>query len=293
MNKHVTALQLIVGLLIMPTGVFLETQETTEDSKAEYYLVGIGPGDADLMTLRAMKTIESADVIFCNPGVAARVSDMTKGKLIHLNRWGRVPFYGLTMDQVSSNDKAEFERIVPLRDAFIAKVREYAREGKRIVVLDSGDPMIYGPYTWTLEEFADLKPNVVAGLSSFNAANAAIGKSVTNSRLTKSVTLTATDKFGRTDRIEKLAQVQNSMVVFTMRDEFESFVNSLLKSYPPQTPMAIVRHAGVKGKEAVIRTELGKAFESVKADDLRFEYLIYVGEFLNFTYARSAEPVKP
>ncbi|MFM1800821.1 MAG: Cobalt-precorrin-4 C(11)-methyltransferase [Planctomycetota bacterium] len=284
---------IFLGLLLMATGFHVKAQEAAQNRNAEYYLVGIGPGDADLMTLRAVKTIQSADVIFCNPGVAARVSDFIKDKTVHLNHWGRVPFYGLTIDRVNTHDRSEFERIVPLRDAFIARVREYAQQGKRIVVLDSGDPMIYGPYTWTLEEFADLNPVVVAGLSSFNVANAALGKSVTNSRLTKSVTLTATDKFGRTDPIEKLAQVQNSMVVFTMRDEFESFVNALLKSYPDQTPMAIVRHAGVKDKETVIRTELGKALEAVKSDDLRFEYLIYIGEFLNFTYERSAEPVKP
>lgn len=258
-----------------------------------YHLVGVGPGDPDLMTIRAVETIRRADVIFCNPRHAENLKTVLDGKNVHLNHWGRMPFYGLTLEQVAPEDREEFVRITKLRDAFIERVREYAAHGKMIVVLDGGDPMIYGPYTWTLEEFADLDPEVVPGLSAFNAANAALKKSVTNSPISKSVTLTATDKFGRTDSIEMLSRQRNSMVLFTMRDRFESFITALLTNYPRDTPLAVVRHAGQRARESVVVTTLDKAFEAIEADDLRSEYLIYVGEFLAFRYAEHAEPIKP
>lgn len=285
---------LCLAVILSLTTQNLVSQEPKGSApKAAYYLVGLGPGDPDLITVRALNTIAKADVIFCNPRHAQNFKVQLSDKTVHLNRWGRVPFYGLTIDRVSPQDREEFVRITKLRDEFIVKVREYAKAGKNIVVLDGGDPMIYGPYTWTLEEFKDLNPVVVPGLSSFNAANAALKKSVTNSRSTKSVTLTATDKFGRTDSIEKLAAVQNSMVLFTMRDEFDSFIKSLKKSYSPETPLAIVRHAGYKDQEKIIVTTLAKALDEVKSDELSFEYLIYVGEFLNFKYSQNAETVNP
>jgi precorrin-4 methylase len=83
------------------------------------------------------------------------------------------------------------------------------------------------------------------------------------------------------------------MVLFTMRDTFQSFIAALLTEYPSETPLAIVRHAGQRERQRVDVTTLGTAFQAVKGDDLGFEYLIYVGDFLTFRYAEHAEPVKP
>lgn len=283
----------ILGGLVAPLADASESTGQTAKKTGEYYLVGVGPGDLDLMTIRAVETIARADIVFCNPRYAKALERYLVGKTIHLNHWGRMPFYGLTIDRVAPDDREEFVRITALRDEFIEKVRKYAAQGLTIVVLDGGDPMIYGPYTWTLEEFADLDPKVVPGVSAFNAANAALRKSVTNSRTSKSVTLTATDKFGRNDPIAALAKLRNSMVLFTMRDRFESFIDALLKEYPPDTPLAIVRHAGQRERERVVVTTLGAAFKAIESDELGFEYLIYVGDFLTFRYAEHAEPVKP
>ena len=64
-------------------------------------------------------------------------------------------------------------------------------------------------------------------------------------------------------------------------------------NYPPDTPIAIVRNAGYREKESVTRTTLDKAMDEVKSDSLNFEYLIYVGEFLDFRYKKDAQPIVP
>ena len=46
--------------------------------------------------------------------------------------------------------------------------------GKTVAIVADGDPTIYSPWGWIPEHFTDLKPNVIPGISSFNAANAAL-----------------------------------------------------------------------------------------------------------------------
>jgi precorrin-4 methylase len=163
---------------------------------------------------------------------------------------------------------------------------------KTVAILDSGDPMIYGPWEWCLEEFEDLHPVVVPGVSCFNAGNAALKKGVTNSDRTKSVILTATDWPGKTDTIEKLSVHGSTMVLFTMRADFKDFIRRLSVNYPPETPVAIVKHAGYHGQEQVIRGTLGTIVKDVGEDRLPFEYLIYVGDFLTHRYKKPAEAKK-
>lgn len=76
------------------------------------------------------------------------------------------------------------------------------------------------------------------------------------------------------------------MVLFTMRTEFREFIDKLAINYPPETPIAIVKHAGYADKEEVVTSTLGTVLDDVDADTLPFEYLIYVGDFLNHRYKR-------
>ena len=131
------------------------------------------------------------------------------------------------------------------------------------------------------------RPKNNSGLSCFNAANAALRRGITTSENTKSVILTAADWPGKTDTIEELSVHRATMVVFTMRTEFRKFIEKLSVDYPPQTPVAIVKHAGYAEKEEVVRASLGTILDRIGQEKLPFEYLIYVGEFLTH---RDKEP---
>ncbi len=155
-------------------------------------------------------------------------------------------------------------------------------QGKVVAILDSGDPLIYGPWAWCLEEFEDLNPVVVPGVSCFNAANAALRRGVTNAPKTKSVILTANDWPGKTDTVENLSVHQATMVIFTMRAEFDYFIEKLKTHYPPETPVAVVEYAGYQDKETVIQGTLGTIRQKLDPKSLPFEYLIYVGDFLTY-----------
>lgn len=168
----------------------------------------------------------------------------------------------------------------------------WAAMGGMAAVLDSGDPMIYGPFDWCLEEFEDLDPVVVPGVSCFNAANAALRKGVTSGEHTKSVILTSADWPGKTDTIEKMSVHGCTMVLFTMTAPLEDFLAKLSLHYPPDTPVAVVTHAGYAEKEQVIQATLGTIRDRIGNEELPFEYLIYVGDFLTYRYKKPDKPTE-
>jgi precorrin-4/cobalt-precorrin-4 C11-methyltransferase len=156
---------------------------------------------------------------------------------------------------------------------------------------DSGDPTIYGPNMWYLEAFEDLDPEVIPGVSCFNAANAVLRKGVTSGVKAHSVILTAS--FGRKeymghDSIEKLAQHQATMVFFTMFMDLEKVVSQLKSHYPADTPIAIVLFAGYKDKQRIIHGTLDTILDKTKGEKLPFEHLVYVGDFLTNRYDRAS-----
>ncbi len=274
----------IVAILVLIVAVAqpaIATQPPTQ-----LYLVGVGPGDPDLITLRAIETIKRADVIFCMESLKDRFAELMQDKQVVHGYWRLFPFYGQDLDDLEGAQRAEAEKLAVRRNEFIAMVRQAIEDGKTVAIVDSGDPLIYGPWAWTMEEFEDLQPVVVPGVSAFNAGNAALRRGITNSDLTKSVILTAADWEGKTDTIDRLSTHQTTMVLFTMRTEFKEFIRKLAINYPADTPLAVVKYAGYADREQVIQATVGTILEKVGQDDLPFEYMIYVGDFLTFRYRK-------
>ncbi len=260
-----------------------------EKEPTRFYLVGVGPGDPDLITLRALKTIHKSDIVFCMESIEKKFQEHLDGKQVIHGYWRLFPYYGVDPSTLEGEERQRCETYHRKRREFAKLVRDAVTQGKTVAVLDSGDPLIYGPSAWCLEEFEDLDPEVVPGLSCFNAANAALCRGITTSDRTKSVILTAADWAGKTDTIDQLSTHRATMALFTMKTEFAEFIEKLLVNYPPETPVAIVKHAGYTDKEEVITGRLGTIRQEVKQEDLPFEYMIYVGDFLAHRY-HPAEP---
>jgi precorrin-4/cobalt-precorrin-4 C11-methyltransferase len=241
-----------------------------------------------LLTLRAVKVIDEADVIFCSKGWAEKLAGHLDGKTVYHDYWRLFPFYGHEPSEYEGAERRQCEEYNQKRKELATLVRQAVAGGKTVAMLDGGDPMVYGPCEWTLEEFEDLDPVVVPGLSCFNAGNAALRRGVTTSERTKSVILTAADWLGKEDTIEKLSAHRSTMVLFTMRTQFREFIDKLSVNYPPETPIAIVKYAGYKDKEQVIESTLGKVLDQIGEERLPFEYLIYVGDFLKHRYKPKA-----
>lgn len=269
---------LIVLSLLGPAGV------VGAEPATRLYLVGVGPGDPDLLTFRAARTIQKADLICCPEDFPKRYGEQLSGKEIFPVPWWLSRYYGKKCSEFQGERRRECEEAARIREQLVTRVRGAIRQAKTVAILDSGDPLIYGPYAWCLEEFKDLNPVVVPGVSCFNAANAALRKGVTTASRTRSVILTADYVSDHSDTIDKLATHRCTMVVFTMGTDLPSCITKLSAHYGPDAPVAIVTYAGHAARERVIRATLGTLLKRIEDEKLPFEYLLYVGDFLTYQY---------
>jgi precorrin-4/cobalt-precorrin-4 C11-methyltransferase len=256
----------------------------------QLYLVSVGIGDPDNMTLRAQKTIAGADIVFGMPMVLGQHAALLEGKAVY--EAGHGLFRELpprpTAPPGSPDADAARQRDGEDRPALEAQARRVIRDavaaGKTVAVLDYGDPMIFGPQTGYLSEFADLSPVVVPGISSFNAANAALRRSPTGGVGSQAVILTRPPRGeaedGRAETFRTLAASPSTLVLFTMRTKLPELVAQLKASRPGDTPIAIVFYAGFSARERVLTATLDSILAAVGDAPLPFAHLIYVGEFL-------------
>jgi precorrin-4 methylase len=255
--------------------------------KTPLYLVSTGNGDPDNITLRAVNIIKGSDIIFCSKREQEKFPDLLQGKEIHDPGFGIFGVYGKTAEQLKGNKRFTYEEKMKQYHEISTLIREAVKNGKTVCVLDSGDPTIYGPNMWYMEAFEDLNPKIIPGVSCFNAANAALGKGVTSGEKAHSVILTASfgkEGYDGPDSVEKLAQHQATMAFFTMFLNIPEVVKQLKVHYPPNTPIALVQHAGYQEKERVIRGTLDTILEAIEGEKMDFEYMIYVGDFLTKRY---------
>lgn len=289
MQKSIRSVQIWkIWFLVVVSGIFLCCQSSSAaPATTQFYLVSVGNGDPDNITLRAVNIIKDSDIIFCASRIRDKFPILLQGKEIHDPGFGIFAVFGKTPEQARKSKRFNYDEKMAQFEKISKIIREAVGNGKTVSVLDSGDPTIYGPNMWYVEAFEDLNPEVVPGVSCFNAANAALRKGVTSGEKAHSVILTAT--FGREDyqgpdSVESLAKNQATMAFFTMFMDMEKVVRQLKSHYSGDTPVAIVQHAGYRDKERIIPGTLDTILDKIKGQDATFEYMLYVGDFLAKRY---------
>lgn len=274
MMSHKVNIKLLLPLLALVAAAFstaLNADAATE--KGGLYLVSTGVGDPDNMTVRAQKIISRAAIIFARQGASERMPELLKGKEIY------DAGHGMFWNNGNKGNKLKTE-IVAQEEATRRIIRNGIAAGKTVAILDNGDPTIYGPHTGYLKEFSDLSPEVVPGISSFNAGNAALKTGVTGG--SRAVILTAATKSPNEKSTATLARLaeSRSTIVFFMDHNLSEAVTQLKIHYPGDTPIAIVSEAGSVQKQSVLQGTLDTIVAKAGNGKLPFQHLIYVGDFL-------------
>lgn len=235
--------------------------------KGSLYIVGTGVGDVDNITIKASEIIKKADVIFAMSFVQERLSELIKGKEIYDAGHG-------CFTKVSESSKQE-EKIKSI-------VYDSINAGKIIAVLDYGDPMVYSPQSGYLKAFADLEPVVIPGISSVNAANAALRKDISGNSYEKAIVITeAMENWQEDDDyISKLSATQPTMILLSMNINLSKAISKLKTNYPENTSVTIVFRAGYSEGEKVVKTTLESLEGTIKKSNFSWEYLIYIGNFI-------------
>ena len=233
------------------------------------HIVGAGPGDPELLTRKGARLLAAADLVLY-------AGSLINPEILREARPGsrRLDTAAMTLEEM------------------VAACREAHGRGQEVVRLSSGDPCLYGA---TAELTTELDRHgvpweIVPGVSSFQAAAAALGVEYTLPGVSQ--TLILTRMAGRTpvppaEDLERLAATGASMAIFLSADRVGGVVERLLAGgYPPDTPAAVVSRASwpeERRAEGTLADIAGKA----AAEGIRRTALILVGAFLTRRGERS------
>ena len=248
------------------------------NSNPTVWLVGAGPGDPELLTLRAVRVLREADLVLCDDLVDDRV-------LEQVNPVARVLKVGKRGGCISTDQR--FIHSVMIREA---------RRGLRVVRLKGGDPFVFGRGG---EECAALRAaglavEVVSGITAGIAAPAAIGVPVTDRRYAPGVAFVtghASDS-GHPIDWAALARSGLTLVVYMGMAHLDGLQSGLLGALPAHTPAAVVQHAGT-ARERQCVTTLARLATDARAQGLGSPAIVLVGDVLRARAALAAEPALP
>lgn len=249
----------------------VETTKTTGKATGKVYIIGGGPGDPELLTLKAKRIIESADVIiYADSLVHPSVLDFAKpGAEVHGSRVLNLgEIMALTMDAV--------------------------RQGKIVARIQSGDPAIYGA---TFEQMRLLEKEgvdyeVIPGVSSAFAAAAVLKVELTVPEVSQTVIMTRAEGRVAMPDGEKLADLAAhgcTLIIFLSVTRMTRVVRELTQAgYTKTTPVAVVYRVGWPD-EQVIRGTLGNIAKKVREAKITLQALIMVGNVVDPDINRPSE----
>jgi uroporphyrin-III C-methyltransferase len=226
------------------------------------YLVGAGPGAADLLTLRAARLLARADIVFHDALVPAEILALAEKacKVEVGKRSGR-------------RSTAQ---------AFINKrLADAARKHRTVVRLKGGDPMLFGRAHEEIVhlEAQGIRVEVVPGVTAALAAAAESGVSLTRRGLARSVTF-LTPRAGAGERPNdwvKAALAADTAAIYMGAGAAGAIARALIAAgKPPQTPVAVIENASLPAGQRFLGTLAG--LEAVAARSAGGPVLILLGE---------------
>jgi uroporphyrin-III C-methyltransferase/precorrin-2 dehydrogenase/sirohydrochlorin ferrochelatase len=240
-----------------------------QGSYGEVYLVGGGPGDPDLLTFRALRLMQQADVCVHDKLVSQEVMELVRrdAELIYVG-------------------KARDRHTLPQEEINQLLVR-LAREGKRVLRLKGGDPFIFGRGGEEIETLMEqgIPFQVVPGITAANGVSTYAGIPLTHRDYAQSCLFTTghlkAGANGEMDSVEldwpALTRPNQTVVIYMGLVGLAEICRKLvLHGLPAKTPAAVVQQ-GTTIRQRVVVADLATLAERVSAAELKPPCLIVVG----------------
>lgn len=246
----------------------LDTAARLPKEDGEAWLVGAGPGDPGLLTLRGLQLMQRADVVIHDRLVSDEVLSIAR-------RDAEIISVGKTPGCRSTSQTEINELLIRL-----------VRDGKRVCRLKGGDPFIFGRGGEEIEALAKagLRYQVVPGITAAAGCAAYAGIPLTHRDMAQSVVfLTAYGK-DSVDRLDwpSLARDRQTLALYMAVRRFPDIRYKLIEyGRPPDTPIAIIEN-GTCDKQKVIHGHLENLIDLAKQHDVRAPALLIVGEVAAF-----------
>jgi uroporphyrin-III C-methyltransferase len=235
-------------------------------ANGKVYLIGAGPGDVELLTLKAARVLGLADVVLLDDLVSRDILQFTQpnARVIEVGKRGGC----------KSTPQAFIEKLM-LR---------FARRGATVARVKGGDPFVFGrggEEMQTLQR-AGIEVEIINGITSGIAAPAALGIPVTHRDCSRGVTfITGHTRDGAPPNWRALAESGTTLVIYMGMTNLASIVDSLCAAgMAKDMPAAVIQNAMNKNQNSVITT-LKNLPEAVKRAGLGSPSIVVIGEVVN------------
>ncbi|WP_418002286.1 uroporphyrinogen-III C-methyltransferase [Mycobacterium sp. PDNC021] len=243
---------------------------TEPDSYSGVALVGGGPGDPELITVRGRRLLAHADVVVADR-LAPQELLAELGPHVEVIDAAKIP-YGRAMAQ----------------DAINAVLIDRASEGKFVVRLKGGDPFVFARGYEEVLACADagIPVTVVPGVTSAIAVPALAGVPVTHRAVTHEfVVVSGHVAPGHPESLvnwDALAAMRGTIVLLMAVERIELFAKVLLQGgRPAETPVLVVQH-GTTAAQQTLQTTLADAPEDIRSEGIRPPAIIVIGDVAAF-----------
>ncbi|MFZ2389594.1 MAG: uroporphyrinogen-III C-methyltransferase [Polaromonas sp.] len=242
-------------------------------------LVGAGPGDPELLTLKALKAIQRATVLF--------VDDLVSNEIVAFaSPDARIVYVG-KRGGCKSTPQAFIEKLMLMA----------AKEGENVVRLKGGDPFIFGRGGEEVENLraAGIEVEVVNGITAGLAAVTSLGVPLTHRQHAHGVVfVTGHAKPGDagTDWRALAATAHSArltLVIYMGVSGAERIQNELLDGLPAATPVAVIQNASLPTQRH-IATTLGMLADNIRQSGMASPSIIVVGDVISGVALAAAHP---
>jgi uroporphyrin-III C-methyltransferase/precorrin-2 dehydrogenase/sirohydrochlorin ferrochelatase len=236
-----------------------------EQSAGAVHIVGAGPGDPELLTLRALRLIQDADVIVYDRLVGDGILDLARRDAVRL-------YVG----------KARADHAVP-QEEIEARLIAFAREGKTVVRLKGGDPFIFGRGGEELEAVraAGVPVFVTPGVTAALGCAAAAGLPLTHRDAAQALTFVTGHAKGDEDPDldwAALAALGHTLVVYMGVGKAETIAARLVENgRAASTPVAVIEN-GTRSDQKIIKGTLRDLARLVRDGGVAGPAILVIGE---------------
>jgi uroporphyrin-III C-methyltransferase/precorrin-2 dehydrogenase/sirohydrochlorin ferrochelatase len=242
----------------------LAAMSTAPRAAGEVWLVGAGPGDPELLTLKALRALHDADVILYDRLVSPAVLDLSRRDAARICVGKAAGNIGSTQEQIN------------------ALLIEHARQGKRVVRLKGGDPFVFGRGGEELQALAAARINfsVVPGITAALGAAAYAGIPLTHRDYAQSVTFVAghAQSGGREPDWRALGAAGATAVFYMGLARLDPIVGKLLEHGAPGTRPAAIIAQGTTLQQRVITATVATIREAAARAKVESPALLIVGD---------------
>lgn len=241
----------------------LDTHVKAEERQGHVAFVGAGPGDPELLTLKARKALDAADVVIHDRLVTPEVLELARREatLIDAGKTG----FGPSMSQEEIN----------------ALIVEHAATGAQVVRLKGGDPTVFGRLDEEIDavDAAGIGWHIVPGITAASAGVAAIGQSLTKRQRNAAVRfVTGHDMKGYAEQDWAALAHPGEVAAIYMGKKSSRFIQGrlLMHGADRATPVSIVENAS-RPEQRIVATTVARMAQDLKAADLDGPALTFIG----------------